>query len=59
MIVDLRRFIDEEEHYWKELESVLDRQESDSLHRLTLDEVKHFLYLYRRTSAGLAKVFGL
>ncbi len=58
MIIDLRRFIKEEEQYWNELGSLLDRQEDDPLRRLTLPEVKRFLYLYRRTSAGLAKVAG-
>jgi uncharacterized membrane protein SpoIIM required for sporulation len=58
VIIDLRRFIEEEEHYWEELASVLDRQDADPLRRLTLSEVKRLLYLYRRTSAGLAKVAG-
>jgi uncharacterized membrane protein SpoIIM required for sporulation len=58
VIIDLNRFIDEEEQYWKELESVLDRQDADPYRRLALPEVKRFLYLYRRTSAGLARVSG-
>lgn len=58
MIIDLRRFINEEEGHWKELDSLLDRQEKDPLARLTLSEVRRFLYLYRRTSAGLARIAG-
>jgi uncharacterized membrane protein SpoIIM required for sporulation len=58
VIIDLGRFIGQEEYYWNELESALDRQDKDPLRKLTLTEVKRLLYLYRRTSAGLAKVAG-
>ena len=58
MIVDLERFIKEEEHYWTELESMLDALERDPLRRMNLPEIKRFHYLYQRASAALVKVGG-
>ena len=58
MIVDLERFIKEEERYWTELESVLDALERDPVRTMDLSEIKRFYYLYRRVSAALVKVGG-
>ncbi len=58
MIVDLERFIKEEEQYWAELESALDLQERDPFRTMGLTEIKRFHYLYRRASAALVKVAG-
>ena len=58
MIVDLERFIKEEERYWTELESVLDALERDPLRKMGLPEIKRFHYLYQRASAALVKVGG-
>jgi hypothetical protein len=58
LIVDLERFIKEEERYWTELESALDALERDPLRRMNLPEIKRFHYLYQRTSAALVKVGG-
>ena len=58
MIIDLRRFINEEKNYWTELESILDKLERDPLRKMDLSEIKRFHYLYQRTSSGLAKVMG-
>lgn len=58
MIIDLERFVDEEEKYWKELDSLVQRQENEPLRRLDLAEVRRFVYLYRRASAGLSRVSG-
>lgn len=56
MIIDLSRFIREEQPYWDELDAMLTRLERDLACRLTLGEVKRLHYLYRRTSSDLAKV---
>jgi uncharacterized membrane protein SpoIIM required for sporulation len=56
MIIDLRRFIEEERPFWTELEAVLDRMEDYPERRMTLDDAKRFHYLYQRTSADLAKL---
>lgn len=56
MIIDLRRFITEEQPFWTELEAVLDRIEEYPDRRMTLDGAKRFHYLYQRTSADLARI---
>ncbi|MGD0280577.1 MAG: stage II sporulation protein M, partial [Smithella sp.] len=56
MIVNLQKFLQEEEVFWKELEARLDELEKAPALKMTLDEVKRFHYLYQRTSAGLAKI---
>jgi uncharacterized membrane protein SpoIIM required for sporulation len=38
------------------LEALLNRLESDPEGRMSMDEVRHFHYLYQRTSADLAKI---
>ena len=59
MIIDLQRFISEERPYWKELEQMLHVREDRTAHRMTVQQVRRFHYLYQRTSADLAKVMGL
>ncbi len=56
MIIDLQKFIAEEGPYWMDLEATLSRLENDPLRRMSLDEVKHFHYLYQRTASALAKM---
>jgi uncharacterized membrane protein SpoIIM required for sporulation len=56
MIIDLQKFITEEKKYWSELEETLNKLERDSLHKMNVEQVKRFHYLYQRTSADLAKV---
>jgi len=56
MIIDLQKFIKEEKRYWKELERMLDVIENEPAHRMNLEQVKRFHYLYQRTSADLAKI---
>jgi len=56
MIIDLQKFMSSERPCWSELESMLDRMESDPQHRLPLDRLRHFHYLYERTSADLARI---
>jgi uncharacterized membrane protein SpoIIM required for sporulation len=41
------------------LESVLERLDRDPLKKMDLSELKHFHYLYQRTSSDLARVMGL
>ncbi len=56
MILDLPRFVAAERHYWTELESALDRLQSDPARRPQLDELKSLHYLYQRASADLARI---
>lgn len=56
MIIDLHKFLDEEEPYWKELEVLLDKMEKEPNLKMTLDEGKRFQYLYRRAAADLSKI---
>jgi uncharacterized membrane protein SpoIIM required for sporulation len=56
VIIDLQKFVAAERPYWKELESLLHKLESDPGFRMGLEQVKHFHYLYQRTSADLAKI---
>jgi uncharacterized membrane protein SpoIIM required for sporulation len=56
MIIDLQKFIKEENRYWAELERMLDVLESEPEHRMNVDQVRRFHYLYQRTSADLAKI---
>ncbi len=55
MIIDLQKFLEEEEAFWKELETMLDKLEKEPELKMTIDEVKRFHYLYQRASSGLAK----
>lgn len=56
MIIDLERFIAAERPYWEELGALLDMLEKRAGHRLSLDEVKRFNYLYQRTASDLARI---
>ncbi|MCX7885795.1 MAG: stage II sporulation protein M [Verrucomicrobiae bacterium] len=56
MIVDLQRFLAEEQPVWAELESMLERLDDNPSLRLGLHDAKRFYYLYQRTSADLAQL---
>ncbi|MEM7393414.1 MAG: stage II sporulation protein M [Verrucomicrobiota bacterium] len=56
MIIDIEKFIIEEQPYWDELETMLKKVEGRQAARLDLDEVKRFHWLYQRTSADLGKI---
>ncbi len=56
MIIDLEKFMRQERKCWGELEAILDKLERDLAYRMDLEEVNHFHYLYRRTSADLGKI---
>ncbi|WP_438479657.1 stage II sporulation protein M [Oleiharenicola lentus] len=56
MIIDLNRFVAQEERYWKRLEEILARSNEDSWREMPVAEVKELDYLYRRAAADLARV---
>ena len=56
MIVDLHRFVTAERDYWTQLESYLNKVETDPRFRMSLEESRRFHYLYERTAAGLARL---
>lgn len=56
MIIDLQRFLADEQPVWAELESFLERLEEDPTRRMSLEDAKRFYYLYQRTSADLAQL---
>lgn len=56
MIIDVQRFVEQEKHYWEELEAILKRLEANPDHRLDLTRLKRFHYLYERASADLGKI---
>lgn len=56
MIVDVQRFVRQEEHFWAELEDMLNRLEADLAAALTFEQAQRLHYLYRRASAGLARL---
>jgi uncharacterized membrane protein SpoIIM required for sporulation len=58
MIIDLQRFMKAEEPLWTELETVLERLESDPVGAMTVTDIKRFQYLYQRASADLSQVSG-
>lgn len=56
MIIDLQRFVSTEQPYWAELESTLNRMESDARRVLPLEQIQRLHYLYERTSSGLVRL---
>src|SRR6266498_1617008 len=56
MIIDLHKFLSSERNYWAELELLLDRLEIEPNFRPSQQQLRHFHYLYERTSADLAKI---
>lgn len=56
MIIDLQKFIREEQPYWRELDAKLDRMEADSWSGLSLKEARRLHYLYQRAVSDLARV---
>ncbi len=56
MIIDLRKFLAGERRHWADLESLLNRLETNPGFTLNLEQLKHFHYLYERTSADLARI---
>lgn len=56
MIIDLTRFVAQEEPHWIRLEEMLARLKDDPWRELPLAEAKELDYLYRRAAADLARV---
>jgi uncharacterized membrane protein SpoIIM required for sporulation len=56
MIIDLQRFLDSGRPEWSELESILDKMETDPGHAMSFGELRRFYALYQRVSADLARV---
>jgi uncharacterized membrane protein SpoIIM required for sporulation len=56
MIIDLERFIANEQPYWDELQATLTTLEQRTGHQLDLDAIKRFNYLYQRTASDLARI---
>jgi len=56
MIIDLPRFIAAERPAWTELERLLDRLDRDPGYALTVEQAKHFHFLYQKVSADLARI---
>lgn len=56
MILDLQRFLREEQPSWERLGNILLRLERDPATRLSLAELQEFHALYERAAADLAKV---
>jgi uncharacterized membrane protein SpoIIM required for sporulation len=55
VIVDLKRFIEEERPYWQELEAGLEKLRNPASN-FSLEEVERLHYLYRRTSSDLMRM---
>lgn len=58
MIIDLQRFVREEQPFWDELDHLLGRMQDDAGFRLDMDGIRRFHYLYHRASAALARLSG-
>ena len=56
MIINLERFLSEGKKFWSELDALLDTIDRYPERKMTIDQTKHFHYLYRRTSSDLARV---
>ena len=56
MIIDLPRFIAAERPAWTELEQLLDRLDRDPGYSLSVEQAKHFHFLYQKVSADLARI---
>ena len=56
MIINLRKFINEERSYWSELEAFLDKLEKKPEYKLDLARLERFHYLYQRASSDLSKL---
>jgi uncharacterized membrane protein SpoIIM required for sporulation len=56
VIIDLQKFVSGERPHWSALDSALKKLETDPHHKMPLDQLRHFHYLYERASADLAKL---
>lgn len=58
MILDLNRFIKEEQPVWTELGVFLDRLDNDPDLKLDISQIKRLHYLYQRSSSDLSRLAG-
>jgi uncharacterized membrane protein SpoIIM required for sporulation len=56
VIVDLQKFLRQEQPYWEELQATLQRLENDAFARLNIDQLQRLYYLYQRAAADLASL---
>jgi uncharacterized membrane protein SpoIIM required for sporulation len=56
VIIDLQKFIANGRPYWAELETMLNRLETEPNEQLSLERAQRFHRLYERTAADLAKI---
>lgn len=56
MIVDLERFVRDEQPYWQELEAAIEGLNRDAARQMDLKAARRFHYLYERASADLGKI---
>ena len=56
MLIDVPRFIEAEQRYWHELDSILKKLEMQPDWKMDLSQLRRFHYLYERTSSDLAKI---
>jgi uncharacterized membrane protein SpoIIM required for sporulation len=56
VIIDLNKFVFAERPFWTELETILSRLERDPAFGLSLEQLRHFHYLYERASSDLGKI---
>ncbi len=56
MILDLEKFISEQQGTWREFEGMLSDIEKDPAARMDLEKIKRFRHLYQRTSADLGRL---
>jgi uncharacterized membrane protein SpoIIM required for sporulation len=56
MIIDIAKFIEDEQPYWSELEGILGALSRDNNRKMDLEEIRRFHYLYQRASADLGKI---
>jgi len=56
MIIDVKKFIAQEQGYWDELDGLLDEFESEPVAIGDMGKLKRLHYLYQRASADLARI---
>lgn len=56
MILDLEKFISEQQGRWREFEGMLSTIEKDPSARMDMEKIKRFRHLYQRTSADLGRL---
>jgi uncharacterized membrane protein SpoIIM required for sporulation len=58
VILDVERFVRVEEPLWQELDRAITELESNPNHRMSLEQLERFHYLYERAATSLARLSG-